>query len=296
MTNRHLNIFLAVYQTGSVTRAAEKLYMTQPAVTRAIKELEHYYGVLLFERINQRLSVTEAGRQFYAYALHIIDSFDQMEKKMRNWDELGVIRVGASVTLGSMLLPKVLKAFQKSHAQITIKATVTNGTKLQSKLADNELDFALIEGGVAGENLICEEFTEDRLILLLPPNSELLQRETICLADLKEYPLVLRENESVSRILLNHIFALHNLSIEPFMESVSVHAIIQAVHEGIGISFLPERLVHYGVASGFIATKPVADEEFMRKNYIVRHKNKLLTSTARDFIALCYSMAETIAY
>lgn len=292
MTIRHMNIFLAVYQTGSVTRAAEKLCMTQPAVTRAIKDLEHYYGVLLFERINQRLSVTEAGRQFYSYALHIIDSFDQMEKKLRNWDELGVIRVGASVTLGSMLLPKVLKAFQASHSQITIKATVTNGTNLQRKLEDNELDFALIEGGIASENLLSEEFSEDRLILLLPPNSKLLQRETIYLSDLKGYPLVLRENESVSRILLNHIFALHNLSVEPFMESVSVHAIVQAVHEGIGISFLPERLIHYSVASGFIATKPVADEDFMRKNYVVRHKNKLLTPSAKDFIALSRLLAQ----
>lgn len=294
MTIRHVNIFLAVYQTGSITRAAEKLYMTQPAVTRAIKDLEHYYGVLLFERINQRLSVTEAGRQFYVYALHIIDLFDQMEKKLRNWDELGVIRVGASVTLGSVLLPKALKTFQASHAEITIKATVTNGTKLQYKLENNELDFALIEGGVAGENLLCEEFSEDRLILLLPPKSELLERKTVCLADLKGYPLVLRENESVSRILLNHIFALHNLSVEPFMESVSVHAILQAVHEGIGISFLPERLIRHSIESGFIATRPVADEDFIRKNYIVRHKNKLLTSSAKNFISLCCSLIENL--
>lgn len=287
MTIRHLNIFLAVYQTGSVTRAAEKLYLTQPAVSRAIKEIEGYYGVRLFERVSQRLSVTEAGKQFYAYALHIIDSFNQMEKNLRNWDDLGVIRVGASVTLGSMLLPKVLKEFRKLHPQITIKVTVTNGTKLESKLENNELDFALIEGIVSGENLVCEEFSEDRLILLLPSGSELLARERIYLADLKEYPMVLREQESVSRILLNHIFALHNLPVEPFMESVSVHAIVQAVHEGIGISFLPERLIHYSVASGFIATKPVADEDFIRKNYIVRHKNKLLSTSAKDFIDLC---------
>lgn len=294
MTIRHMKIFVAVYQTGNITRAAEKLYMTQPVVTRTIQELERYYGVQLFERINQRISVTEAGKQFYAYALHIIDSFDQMEKGLRNWDELGVIRVGASVTLGSMLLPKVLKEFQTVHTGLTVRATVSNGTKLQSMLENNELDFALIEGGVAAENLVAEEFTEDRLVLLLPVDSELLDREELYLSDLVNYPLLLRENESVSRILLNHVFALHGLPLNPFMESVSVHAIVQGVHEGLGISFLPECLIRHSIESGFIATRPVADESFLRKNYIVRHKNKLLTASAKDFISLCRSAVKSL--
>ena len=295
MTIRHMKIFVAVYQTGNMTRAAEILHLSQPVVSRIILELERYYGVQLFERINQRISVTEAGKQFYAYALHIIDSFDQMEKGLRNWDELGVIRVGASVTLGSMLLPKVLKKFQTDHAGITVRATVTNGTKLQRMLENNELDLALIEGTVTAENLLSEAFAEDRLILLLPTESELLARESVCLADLQGYPLLLRENESVSRILLNHVFALHGLPLEPFMESVSVHAIIQGIHEGLGISFLPERLVRHSIESGFIATRPVADESFLRKNYIVRHKNKLLSASAKDFIALCRCMAKESA-
>lgn len=292
MTIRHIKIFIEVYRSGNITRAAEKLYMTQPVVSRAIQELERYYGVQLFERINQRISVTEAGKQFYGYALHIIDTFDQMEKGLRNWDELGIIRVGASVTLGSMLLPKVLKSYQAAHSGITVKATVTNGTKLQSMLENNELDFALIEGSVAVDYLVAEEFAEDRLVLLLPVDSELLDCEKLYLSDLASYPLLLRENDSVSRILINHIFALHGLPMNPFMESVSVHAIVQGVHEGLGISFLPERLVHHSIESGFIATRIVADESFLRKNYIVRHKNKLLTASAKEFIEVCRSMAE----
>ena len=295
MTIRHMKIFIEVYQTGNITKAAEKLYMTQPVVSRTIQELERYYGIQLFERINQRISVTEAGKQFYAYALHIIDSFDQMEKSLRNWDELGIIRVGASVTLGSMLLPKVLKSYQTAHPCITVKATVTNGTKLQSMLENNELDFALIEGGVVSENLVTEELGEDRLILLLPPNSDLLSHKELFLSDLMAYPFLLRENESVSRILINHIFALHNLPITPLMESISTHAIVQGVHEGLGISFLPERLVKHSVESGFIATKAVADESFQRKNYIVWHKNKLLPESAKDFIALCHDEVEKTA-
>ena len=99
MTIRHMKIFAAVYREQSVTRAAESLHMTQPAVTRAIQEIEGYYGVRLFERINRRLSATESGKHLYARAVHIADAFDAMETELRNWDALGVLRVGASVTL-----------------------------------------------------------------------------------------------------------------------------------------------------------------------------------------------------
>ena len=287
MTVRHMNIFIEVYRSGSITRASEKLFMTQPAVTRAVKELENYYGVRLFERINRRLMVTEAGRQFYNYAIHIADSFDALEKGLRNWDELGVIRVGGSMTLGSMLLPKVIKEFQETHPGIKVRSSVTNGTRLQEALENNELDFALIEGSTSGENLVNEEFYQDSLILLVPPESVILSREKITLAELAEYPLLLREKGSACRNLLDHIFALHNIECTPLMESVSSHAIIQGVHEGIGISFLPENLVRHSVDSGFVCTRAVSDEAFIRKNYIVYHKNKLLTASAVDFIDMC---------
>lgn len=291
MTVRHLKIFTEVYRAGNITKAAKQLYITQPAATRAIQELERYYGVRLFERVKRRLSVTEAGERLYAYAVHIIDSFDRMEKDLRDWDELGVLRVGASVTMGSLILPKVLKAFTAAHPAITVKATVTNGTRLQEMLENNELDLALIEGGIVNDNLTAEEFGEDRLLLILPPDSELLDREELRLEDLTAYPFLLRDKESVSRILIDHIFAGHGLTPVPLMESVSTHAIIHGVHEGLGISMLPEDLVRYSVESGFVATRPLADETFLRKDYIVYHKNKFLSASARDLTALCRAEA-----
>ena len=130
MTIRHISIFIAVYQTGSVTRAAEKLYLSQPAVTRAIKELESYYNVVLFERIRNRLSVTEAGKRFYTYALHIADAFRRCETELRAWDDKGVIRVGASATIGSVLLPKAIRAFKEAHPDSDVRAVVANGETL----------------------------------------------------------------------------------------------------------------------------------------------------------------------
>lgn len=294
MTIRHMMIFLAVYRTGSITRAAEQLFMTQPAVSRAIQEMEKYYGVPLFERIHQRLSVTEAGKKFYHYALHIVDSFEQMEMEFRNWDELGILRVGATLTVGSMLLPKVLKEFQKMHPGITVRATVNDGSTLEMALENNELDLALVEGEVLEDNLIAEMFSRDRLMLLLPTDSELLDRDELRLTDLAGYPHILREQHSISRRMVDHAYASRHITIDPFIESSSTHVIVQAVHEGLGISFLSDRLVRHSVESGFIASRKLEDEGFVRNNYIVRHKNKLLTESAKDFMNLCRQHASML--
>lgn len=95
MTIRHMRIFLEVCRTMNVTRAAENLYMTQPAVSRAIREIEQTYSIRLFERLNQRLYLTDSGRRMHAYAVHIVDTFDRMERELSDGDERGVLRVGA---------------------------------------------------------------------------------------------------------------------------------------------------------------------------------------------------------
>lgn len=296
MTIRHMKVFVEVYQTKSISRAAENLYISQPVVTRTIKELEKYYGVLLFERISQRLSITEAGKQLYAYAIHIIDSFDQMETSLRNWDEIGVIRIGASVTMGSTLLPKALKEFKHSHKGIKVKTSVLGDSTLQRMLENNELDIAIIEGTTFNENLIADEFGSDEVVLLIPSSDSLVKEGKIKIEDLNGKPFLLREKGNVSREMVERIFADNDMNLNIFMESISEHAIVQGVHEGLGFSFLPLNLVRHSIDSGYIASKPIAGEELSRKNYIVYHKNKLLTKAVKDFIALCHSLGKELNF
>lgn len=284
MTLRHMKIFIRVYQLENITRAARELCMTQPAVTRAIQEIEGYYGVRLFERMNRRLYVTETGKLFYTYALHIVDSFDQMEKGLRNWDELGVLRVGASITIGNALLPKAIVAFRREHPGLQIQATISNGTKLHQLLLDNRLDFALIEGGISDEQLKKEVFASDRLVLILAPGDPRVQKETLFLKELKMDSFILREEGSMGRTLVNHVFERHEIPLTPVIESASTQAIIRCVHEGLGLSFLPEQLVRSSVRSGFVATKEIQDEKFGRDYYVVWHKQKFLTRSARELI------------
>lgn len=287
MTLKHMRIFLAVYQEMNITHAADTLHMTQPAVTRAIQELERYYGVRLFERMGRRLCPTMCGNALHARAMHITDSFDELERSLKTWDESGVIRVGASITLGSFLLPELVKTFQAMHPGLQVQATISKMEIIQEKLSGNEIDLALVEGESPCEAIHAECFAQDTLQAIVPPRHPLLSKGTVLLQDLLAWPLLLRDKGSAGRAYLDHVFAARGFTASPVWESMSTQALINATAAGIGISILPEQLVARDIASGKVAALCLADETFTRNNYIIWHRQKYLTGTMLEFIGLC---------
>ena len=243
MTIRHMRIFLEVCRTMNVTRAAENLYMTQPAVSRAIREIEQTYSIRLFERLNQRLYLTDSGRRMHAYAMHIVDTFDRMERELSDGDERGVLRVGASITLGNYELPAVARRMKKERPGIRLQATVANVDTLKDMLLDNRLDAAMIEAPIDHRDLTGEAFSRDELALILPPGHPLLQKDRLTLADVAACDLLLREKGSSGRAFLDTVFEAHGLTVSPLWESASTQALVRAVASGIGLSILPEKLV-----------------------------------------------------
>ena len=179
MTLRHIRIFLAVCENGNnTTRAARALYLAQPAVSRAVAELEEYYGVRLFDRIGRRLYLTEAGRRMWEYAVHICGLFDDLEKGLRGWDEQGVLRVGASITIGSQFLPGYVDAFRAAHPGVDVRVWVGPSEQLEEKLLHNTLDVALMEGPVHGSALTAEEYMADTLAVVCAPGRPFTQGQT----------------------------------------------------------------------------------------------------------------------
>ena len=129
MTLRHMKIFVSVYQNNGITRASEELHLAQPSVSLAIRELEDYYGIRLFDRISRRLYVTEQGRMFYDYALHIVSLFDEMELGIRNWEHMGTLRIGSSITIGNFLAdPNLDTLYQTLTAAPAAKAAAPETT------------------------------------------------------------------------------------------------------------------------------------------------------------------------
>lgn len=288
MTLRHIKIFLAICDNGnSVTRAAEVLFMTQPAVSLALKELESYYGVLLFERMSRQLYITEAGKQMREYATHVLSLFDHMEKGLRDWDSIGILRVGASVTIGSQFMPSYISAYGVLHPGIDVRVCISSSELLEGQLQTNKLDFAFIEGAVLTSNLISEEYMEDSLTAVCSVNGPFHHGEKVSAERFKMQRFLLREKGSGTREEFDGATEAAGFSVFPVWEATSTTALVNAVIHGLGIAVLPRRMILGPLKHGLIVAFDVEGINFQRKFSIVYHKNKFLTQSAREFIELC---------
>jgi DNA-binding transcriptional LysR family regulator len=154
MTIRHLRIFIEVVINGSMSAAASKLYISQPTVSQAIRELEEHYGVLLFNRLNRRLYITDAGEKLFSYAKSVVKQFDQMEEKMLNINQKEKIRIGSTITVGECILSDLINIFAKKEPNIEVYSYVNNTQIIESKLLDSEIDIGIVEGEIKSPDFI----------------------------------------------------------------------------------------------------------------------------------------------
>ena len=288
MTIRHMKIFAAVVRCGSMTRAAEQLHMAQPSLSVAVRELEDYYGVRLFERVGRRLVPTTCGRELYGYAGHIVGLFDDADRKMRSWDTTGTLRVGASITIGVHILPGLIRRFRDQSPELRIEAVVEPVSRIEQRLIDNDLDLGLIETQPLHPELEAEPFARDEMCAVLPPSSPLAAQQTVTLEELAQSPFLLREPGSSGRTILEASFALRQLAVRPVWESASTQAILRAAAEGLGVAVLPERMARRAAEDGEVCLRPLADP-IERTLHIAWHKSKYRTQTMQSFRALCRS-------
>ncbi len=288
MTIRHMKIFLAIVENGcNTTKAAQALLMTQPAVSLAVRELEQYYGVVLFDRIGRRLRITEAGLRFRDYASHICSIFDDMEKGMRDWDAFGQLRVGASITIGSQFLPCYVQAFHTLHPGTQVRALIAPSELLEQHIMENELDFALIEGAAHNPALHAEEYMEDQLTVICPNSSCFRTHRHMTQDEFKSQNFLLREPGSGTREVIDRVTEDAGFRISPIWEAMSTTALVNAVINGIGISILPQRMVMGAIEHGMVIPATVEGLEFRRRFHIIYHREKYLTKAAENFLELC---------
>lgn len=287
MTIKHLKIFLTVYKYKSITKAARELHMAQPAVTRSIKELERYYEVSLFERINHRLYRRGCADELYARATHIIAAVEDLDCLIGRHEMDKELRIGATMTVGNFVLPRLVSEFQREDGQAKVRVFVSKSADIQQKILDNELDLAIVEENVSSSYLEEEYLCTDRMCLIFPKGHPLSQKKKIYMRNLLDFPILLREKGSANRAALDHIFDRHEISPKPLWESASSQALINAVAEGIGISILPEKLVRRDLEEGRIVSQRVEDEQFQRNIYVVWHRQKHMSEALEQFKALC---------
>ena len=291
MTIRHLKIFLAVCEDENLTRTAKRLFMTQPAVTVAVKELEEQLGVQLFDRIARKLYLNGTGRLFLEKAKRLMELYEDLEHGAALLEEAAPVRVGSSITIANYMLPKACAKFAGRYPKTPLTVAVDNARGVETMLLENRVDIGLIEGAVKQEQLEKQLLVSYPICLACLPQ---LKDQPETLEDLVHSRLLLREKGSAVRDVFDGALLLHGLAADPVWESVNSQALVQAARAGIGIAVIPRILVQDDLSSG--ALKEICMEGFRLSNdsYAVYHREKLHRESLRGFLECIAGLKETV--
>lgn len=284
MTFRHLKIFVTVVDSGSMSNAAKKLYISQPSVSQAIAELEKNYNVKLFERLSQKLYITEEGKRLLSYARHIISSFEEMEKAMQEMENIPRLNIGCSVSVGTYLLNRLLDRIEQEYPNCRTVATVDNTSSIENQVLNNQIDVGIVEGIVKSEELIRIPVFQDELVLLCGKNYPLAERKNITYEDLEGENFISREKGSTERNQLEKAIEEHHISLNRCWNCTNTEAIKNAVIHGRGIAILSDMLVKKECDSGDMVKLHLENTHFTRQIHLIYHKNKYLSPVMTSVI------------
>lgn len=294
MTLKHLKIFVTVFETLNFTHAGKLLFMAQPAVSLAIKELEEFYGVPLFDRIKHAVYPTAHGKKLYKYASKILAQVDEMNDSIKDWNMNTTIRIGSSITIGNNLLPQLVNQFQNLYPQIEIKVIVNNTKTIENYILENKIDFALIESDPSFEDITSIPFMQDHLCTISHHNHHLAFKKNISLEELTSESFLMREKGSSVRELVESIFLTNQIQITPSWESISTQALISAVEHNAGITTLPYHLIINRYDKNKIVQLDVPKLNVKRNYNIIFYKDKYLAKPIIDFFDLCKKIGKNL--
>jgi DNA-binding transcriptional LysR family regulator len=288
MNLNHLTIFHAVAQTGSMTLGAERLDISQPAVSKQVQELERVLGVHLFDRIGRRVHLSQAGEILADYARRLFGLVHEAETAMAEVRAVGRGRlvIGASTTIGSYLLPGVLSEFSRRHDRIELLVEIENTEQVHHRLARHELDIGLTEGFVEEEDLEAEVFHRDELVVIASPDHPLARMARVSLKAIQQEAFVLREPGSGTRAVEERALARLKLPIRVAMALGSTEAIKRVVAEGVALAIVSRLAAHAECAAGTLAVLPVAGLRIERPFHLVRRKARRDGPALQAFCAI----------
>jgi LysR family transcriptional regulator, transcriptional activator of the cysJI operon len=243
LENFRLVVFRKVADQLSFRKAAEELYLTQPAVSLQIKALEEDLGVNLFDRTGSQIGLTAAGDVLLRYAEQVSSLLSQAEGEIvsQTCDHSGHLALGASTTVAQYVLPGFLGNFQKQFPRVHTTLISGNTEQVVAALEDKKIALGLIEGPARSRGVKTEPFLKDSLVLIASSAHELAERPSIACADLKTAPMLMRERGSGTRRVVEMALERHGIkrnSLNITMELDSSEAIKSAVEAGLGIGFI----------------------------------------------------------
>jgi len=290
MDTRQLAAFCEVVERKSFSHAAERLGVTQPAVSLQVRSLEKRLGTKLLDRSGRRVEPTEAGQRLYRLAQRMLTLEDQLLEEVSSADAVGVLRgelaLGASTGPGGTVVPVLLGEFQREHPELSVALSISDTNRVIEQVAERELELGIVGASPRHRGVVFEPFFRDEVILVVPPGHRFAGKE-ISLEDLRGEPLILMQEGAGVRQVIEH--ELRNGPVR--LRDLDVHlelglqeSVKSAVAAGFGVTFISRSGVEAELAAGTIASARVKGLEPAREISLVRPAGRSPTRAAEAFV------------
>ena len=284
-TFRQLEIFLLVSKHLSFTRASELLYLSQPAVSMQIKQMESLVGMPLFEKIGKKLYLTEAGKVMRDHAIEILSAqrvFEETLSKLAG-AESGHFNLAVPET-AIPFVTLILAQFCKQHPGISFHLEIHNRAGLLDCIKENATDLTIMGQTPVDMDLVTKAFMKNPLVMIAPPGHALSAKNNISLDELLPFKFVVRERGSGTRIAMQRFCSEQSIELKTFMEMPSNEAIKQAVAAGLGLGIISLHTLQQELALKKVKLLQVEKMPITRFWYLVHHKQKILSPAMVLFI------------
>ena len=284
LTIKQLKTFEAIARYLNFSRAADALYLSQPAVSMQIKQLEESIGLPLLEKQGKRLSLTDAGRETLRHSRAVLQQLQDLEATL---DEMKGLERGkltiSVVSTASYFMPHLLAKFIRKHPKINVNLSVANRDSVIRQMTDNTADLAIMGQPPDEAELVSEAFMNNPLVVIAAPDHPLAKQKKIPARQLAEETFVLREHGSGTRSVAERFFASHHIPLPAHMEMDTNEAIKQSVSAHIGIGIISRHGIELELETRRLCILDVAGFPILRHWHIVHRKDKRLSIAARAF-------------
>jgi DNA-binding transcriptional LysR family regulator len=283
-TQRQLRVFEAVARHLSFSRAAEEMFLSQPAVSTLVKQLEGHAGLPLFEQLGKKVYLTPAGAEMLRHARAVIAQLREAEDAMAQLKGVtgGTLNV-AVISAGDYFFPRLLAQFQRRHAGVVLQLAVYNRAELLQQLINNLTDLAVMVRPPGDIDTVNESFAPHPYVIVAPPDHPLGRRKRIPVATLAQEPFIMRERGSDTWNSMHEAFGADFARLRIAMEIRSTETIKQAVIAGMGVAFLSAHTIAMELRLGQLVILDVAGFPVAFDWFVVHRRNKRLPAVAQAF-------------
>lgn len=288
MADRRLQVFHAVAKHLSFTKAAEALFMTQPAVTFQIRQLEEHFDTRLFDRAHGRIALTTAGQVALEYAERILEMSAELDTRLKelSGQVAGPLLIGASTTIAEFLLPQVLGEFKSRYPGVVPRLFVANSEAVQARIAERTLDLGFIEGESHLPSLVTDTCSEDELQVVCAPTHPLAKAGAVAPKMLTEHAYISREPGSGTREVIDHYLQKAGVApdaLQVVMELGSPEALKGLAATGLGFTIMSRITVAKEIRLGQLVRVPLAPR-LTRRLSVVYPKERFHSRLVNSFV------------